>query len=267
MLEIFRTFLLILFAFSVGCSGSSGGGSGTAFPYSNSSQYFKTTEKIVVDVFYEPGAEPFTGTTAGGLNYWSILENNLNEIFKYRSSLPVVVVPKALASMTALSAQGKTSWLGTDIVALHNRTATTASTSSEAHFYLYFLKGYFNSGSGPSTSVIGVSISGTPIIALFKQVVQSTGNNPNGAVPKYVEQSTLVHELGHALGFVNNGVPMASNHQDTAHGAHTTDSNCVMYWQNEGAADLQTFVLHYILNNTTIMWGSAVLQDAQNFSQ
>ncbi|HEY1079471.1 MAG TPA: hypothetical protein VGE46_05215, partial [Bdellovibrio sp.] len=91
--------------------------------------------------------------------------------------------------------------------------------------------------------------------------------NPNGPIPKYVEQSTLVHEMGHALGFVNNGVTLASAHQDTAHGAHTTNPNCVMYWQNEGASDLASFVQNFITNNTTVMWGAEVLQDARNFSQ
>ncbi|MEN0059089.1 MAG: hypothetical protein AAGB31_09655, partial [Bdellovibrio sp.] len=115
--------------------------------------------------------------------------------------------------------------------------------------------------------VIGVSLTGTPIIAIFKDVVQSTSGNPNGAVPKFVEQSTMVHEMGHALGFVNNGVPMVTSHQDTAHGAHTTNSNCVMYWLNEGTSDLTQFVLHYINSGNTVMWGSQVLQDAQAYSQ
>lgn len=269
MEKSFCTLTLIFLVSLVGCSGSSGGsgGTSTSFPYSKPANYFKSTQKIVVDVYYEPGAEPFTGSTAGGLNYWDILEDNLNEIFKYRSSVPVVVVPKALGSMTAISNNGKSSWLGTEIVALHNQTTHTDSTATEAHFYLYFLNGYYNSGSGPSTSVIGVSLTGTPIIAIFKDVVESTGANPAGPVPKYVEQSTLVHEMGHALGFVNNGVPMVSSHQDTAHGAHTTNTNCVMYWQNEGASGLQSFVVQFITNGTTVMWGSQVLADAQNYSQ
>ncbi|WP_374078607.1 hypothetical protein [Bdellovibrio bacteriovorus] len=259
-------FLLSTLLLFQNCS-NTGQDSQTSFPHSSPTLYFKSTQRIVVEVYYEPGAEPFTGTTLSGMNYWQILEDNLNAIFQYRSSLPVLVVPRALNEMTALPSQGKSSWLGTDILNLNSQYKQAEPSATEARFYLYFLNGYYNSGSGPTSSVIGVSLSGTPIIAIFKDVVESTGHNPSGPVPKYVEQSTLVHEMGHALGFVNNGVPMATSHQDTAHGAHTTNSNCVMYWQNEGASDLSSFVQQYITSGTTVMWGSEVLQDAQNFSQ
>ncbi|MEK2644651.1 hypothetical protein [Bdellovibrio sp. BCCA] len=248
------------------CSNSSSD-SATSFPFSSPNLYFKSTQKVVVEVYYEPGAEPYEGTTLSGMNYWQILEDNLNSIFQYRSSPPVLVVPRALNQMTAIPSQNRTSWFGTDILNLSKQYRQTESTSNEAHFYLYFLKGNYNPGSGATASVIGVSLGGTPIIAIFKDVIQNSGNNPNGPVPKYVEQSTMVHEIGHALGFVNNGVPMVTPHQDTAHGAHTTNTNCVMYWQNEGASDLSSFVQHYITTGSTVMWGPEVLQDAQNFSQ
>lgn len=264
---------IILFCFSLSClllfqnCGKTEETFSESFPNSTPSLYFKSTQKIVVEVYYEPGAEPYTGTTLSGMNYWQILEDNLNSIFQYRSFRPVLVIPRALNEMTAIPTQGRGSWLGTDIMSLSNQYRQAEPTATEARFYLYFLKGYYNSGSGPTTSVIGVSLHGTPVIAVFKQVVQSTGNNANGPIPKYVEQSTLVHELGHALGFVNNGVPMATAHQDVAHGAHTTNSSCVMYWQNEGASDLSAFVQNYISSGSTVMWGPEVLQDAQSFSQ
>ncbi|UOF02766.1 hypothetical protein [Bdellovibrio reynosensis] len=235
------------------------------FPESTALNYFKTTQKIVVDVYYEPGAEPFADTTLAGMPYWQILEDNLQAIFQYRSSIPVLVVPKQINEMNTLPAQNKTDWLGTEILDLHSRTNQERSTAAEAHFSVYFLKGYFNSGSGPSNAVLGVSLSGTPVLAIFKDVINSSSSS--AVVKKYVEQSTLVHEMGHALGFVNNGVPMATHHQDTAHGAHTTNSDCVMYWMNEGAGDLRNFVQKYITSGSTVMWGPEVLLDAKNYSE
>ncbi|HEY1079550.1 MAG TPA: hypothetical protein VGE46_05615, partial [Bdellovibrio sp.] len=75
----------------------------------------------MVEIYYEPGAEPFTGTTAGGLNYWRILEDNLQAIFQYRSSPPLLDIPKTISAMTLLPAQNKTTWLGTEIAALSNQ--------------------------------------------------------------------------------------------------------------------------------------------------
>ncbi|WP_374033975.1 hypothetical protein ACES2I_15360 [Bdellovibrio bacteriovorus] len=260
------SFVTICVLLAAGCSGGNSG-SESSFPYSNSRIYFKNTAKISMEIYYETGSEPFTGTTLSGMNYWQILEDNLTAIFQYRNTAPTITVPKSLAEMTAIPAQGKTEWTGIDIVNLHKQYHSQLPTSAESRFYLYFLDGNYSTGSGPETGVIGVSLGGTPIIAIFKDVVRSSGANPNGIVPKYVEQSTLVHEMGHALGFVNNGVPMVTAHQDTAHGAHSTNSDCVMYWLNEGASDLSNFLQNYISSGDTVMWGPEVLQDAQAYSE
>lgn len=75
-----------------------------------------------------------------------------------------------------------------------------------------------------------------------------------------------MHELGHAIGLVNNGIPMSSPHQDAEHGAHTTNNECVMYWLNEGPSGLRDFVAQYIVSGETLMWGPQVLSDAEAFS-
>jgi hypothetical protein len=239
-----------------------------SFPNSLPQYYFKSTQKVVVEVYYEPGAEPFVGTASNGNPYWNIVEDNLNAIFQYRSQAPVMVVPKVLTDMTALPAQNRSTWSGTDIMNLFIDHHQGIASKTEARFYIYFLKGnYYTKKSGVNTSVLGVSINGTPLIAMFKDVIKGTGNNPNGIVRRYIEQSSLVHELGHGLGFVNNGVPMVTDHQDKDHGAHTTNQDCVMFWQNEGEADLLNFIQHYMTTGNTVMWGQEVLADVQAYSE
>lgn len=232
---------------------------GLTYINSNSSLYFKTTEKIVVEVFYEPGAEPFAGNTVAGMPYWKILEDNLKAIFQYRTNIPVIVVPKTIDDMQVLPAQNKTTWTPDDILALNVPYKKAAPSTTEAHFYIYFLKG----SSSSSSKVIAESINGTPVIGVYKDVINA---NSGYVVQRYVEQSTIVHEMGHALGFVNNGVPMKTPHQDTAHGAHSTNPNCVMYWLNEGQADMIAFTQKLITSGNTVMWGPEVLEDAKAFS-
>lgn len=229
--------------------------------YSNSlaTNYFKTSQKVIVEVYYETGAEPFAGNTVNGMPYWKILEDNLNAIFQYRSTKPIVVVPKDIASMTSIPAQNKTQWTPDDLVDLNLKYRQAAPTGTEARFYVYFLKG----NSSTSNHVIAESVNGTPVIGVYKSVITASGGY---VVQRYVEQSTIVHEMGHALGFVNNGVPMKTPHQDSAHGAHSTNSNCVMYYLNEGSADMMAFVSKFISTGTTVMWGPEVLADAQAFS-
>lgn len=263
---IFALLPLLLF---MNCSTSEQGASGPGanFPFSNSIRYFQQSQYVQLEVHYEPGVEPFVGNTLQGRPYWGILKENLTAIFQYRSSPPSLTVPTTIAEMYAMPVQGKTSWTSADIMALHTGAQLAASSGDTSRFYVYFVKGYFNNGAGPQSGVIGVNIGGTPVIAIFKEVIQQNVSNPNGPAAKFVEQSTLVHEMGHALGFVDSGVPMASNHLDTAHPAHTTNTNCVMYWLNEGVSDLQAFVQQYLVSSSVIMWGPEVLQDAQGISR
>lgn len=269
-LKIFLTrYCFLVFAFCcLSCTQTVTTESVNLFPQSTSSVYFKKTKRIVLEVYYEPGAEPFAGTTASGRQLWEVVEQNLTSIMQYRDVTPTLEVPKSITSMTVMTDQSKTNWLGTDILSLYSQNHQGNSTEEVSYFYIYFLNGYYNNGSGSQTSVLGVSLSGTPIIAIFKDVVKASASNPNGPVAKFIEQSTLVHEIGHALGFVNNGVPMVGTpHQDTAHGAHSTNTNCVMYWLNEGGSDLVQFVQNYITSSSFVMWGSEILADAQAFSQ
>lgn len=235
-------------------------GMSASYLSSTATNYFSTSKKIVLEVYYEPGAEPFVGSTVSGMPYWKILEDNLNAIFKYRSSIPIIIVPKAIADMTAIPAQNKSKWTPDDIVNLHSTYKQSTPSDTEALFYIYFVKGV----AAESTSVIAESINGTPVIGVFKDVITTTGGP---IVQRYVEQSTLVHEMGHALGFVNNGVPMKTPHQDTAHGAHSTNSNCVMYWMNEGKTDMIGFVARFITTGETVMWGPEIIEDAKAFSK
>lgn len=236
------------------------------FPFSNSINYFQNSNYVTVEVHYEPGAEPFAGTTAQGRDWWSVLEDNLTEIFKFRRSPPQLNIPKALSDMHAVPAQNKTQWSVAELYELYTRYRLATPTSSEARFYVFFVKGYYNDGSGVNTNVLGLRLGGTPVIAMFKDVIQNSGL-PNGAVVKFVEQSTMVHEMGHALGFVNLGVPMVNPHEDTAHPGHTTNPNCVMYWQNEGFSDMAQFIQKYLASSSVVMWGPEVLADAKAVSR
>jgi hypothetical protein len=75
----------------------------------------------------------------------------------------------------------------------------------------------------------------------------------------------MVHELGHAVGLVNVGVPLTSPHQDLPNGAHCTSQSCVMYFANEGVADMTAYAQQYVLTGNTILLGPECLADVDAF--
>jgi hypothetical protein len=126
-------------------------------------------------------------------------------------------------------------------------------------YYIVFVSGHYADSNGPNTQVLGVSFGDT--VAMFKDIIRGTASITTPNTERYVEQSTLIHELSHSIGLVDNGVPMVAAHKDSAHGAHCNNSNCVMYWLNEGASDAQTFAINRVLTGNTILFDDACLAD------
>jgi len=141
-------------------------------------ELYSTVRSIYVEVVYEPGAEPFTGSTPGGIQYWSISEENLRSIFQGRSIEPQVSVPKDLSEMNRIDYQNQPSWTADEIVDLAGRIAGTVHDPSIVEIYVMFLQGYFNDEGTDNPKVVGVSVRGTPIIAVFKKVILTTSSTP-----------------------------------------------------------------------------------------
>jgi predicted Zn-dependent protease len=218
------------------------------------SELYSATE-IKVFVFYEEGAEPYV-QDALPLKYWTLLQKNIAALFQGKLPESSISVPTELSQMSKLSAQNKATWSTQEVFNL----AKTLGEFPVGNFVVMFLKGYSDQGQG----IIGFQITGTNVIAVFKDVVKSTGAETN-LVTRYMEQATLIHEMGHALGLVNNGVPMTSNHHDADHGAHCTNPNCIMSYSNEGRSAMLNFVENIRTNGTIIMYDQACLNDAQSF--
>ena len=235
-------------------------------PYDNPGIYFSTMGALSLEVAYEPGAEPYTGNGLGTGQLWDFAEQNIEALFAGRSGPVKVTVPKELSQMTPLATQGKTSWTADDLLSFGVAHRKSNSTAGSGQFYILFLNGYFNDGA-PNQNVIGARVTGTSIIALFKPVVTASAIAESMDVAKYIEQSTLTHEMGHALGLVNLGIPATSDHEDHLHPGHCTNPNCVMYYLNhEGITGLNDLVKRVLLTGNAVIFGNECLQDTRSFN-
>ena len=229
--------------------------------------FFSTMTQMTIEIAYEPGAEPYTGNApaiVGGKPLWDFVKDNLAALFEGRSTAVAITVPTTLEEMQAIPDQSKETFSSDAILAIATTYRKGKSSAAEGNFFMVFLDGYYEENGAKNDSVIGVSISGTTVLAMFKPVILSTSGGA-AAVPKFVELTTAIHELGHALGLVNNGITMAASHQDTDHGKHCNNDQCVMYYLNEGAADLKTFVTQILTTGNTIVYDTNCLNDARGF--
>jgi len=249
------TLLLLLIIASSSCGKDPAKKSSRA--YQDVSAYY-SAEKLNISVYYEEGAEPYTDK-AGSIELWSLLRSNLAALFEGRSTQ--IEVPGALEEMTKITARDKASWSLEEVMALAKSHPVT-TIKGVTDFQIFFLKGYADNNPG----IIGFHISNTRVMAIFKDVIKSTANG-NLLVPKYVEQATLIHEMGHALGLVNNGLPMKQQHQDSEHGAHCLNPDCVMYYSNEGTSSMIKFALNASQKLSPVMFDPKCLADSRNYKK
>lgn len=211
---------------------------------------------VTVEIDYEAGQEPFTGNITAFGDTFDITTNNIDRLFAGKKMLGI---PRTVAQMESIGNVADEELTVADLLALAQTHRNRGDSTTEKTCYVLFVSGFFADANGPNSAVLGVSLGDTGVIAMFKDVVRSSSNLGN--IQRYVEQSTLVHELAHGIGLVNNGVPLVSAHQDAPHGAHCTNSSCVMYWQNEGAGAMAAWATQFVLSNDTILFKSDCLAD------
>lgn len=226
----------------------------------NIPQVYSFVTSIEVQVAYEPGAEPYTGSIGNDTPYWWILQGNIEALFFGRDIRPSLYVPCDIEGMDLIAEQGRDSWSVPDIMALARTLWDVTMTASSAYIHVLFLNGRYDDKGTVNSQVLGLSLAGSSVITIFKDVVVEAGSS--ASTSKFVEQATLVHEAGHTLGLVETGVPMVSAHLDPDHPGHCTNRDCVMYWLNEGPADLREFVQQVMDTGSLVMFCDECLEDA-----
>lgn len=232
------------------------------YVYETLEHFYTNSSVLKVEVAYEPNAQPYVSGGFGSSVNFDFTQNNLTALFAQRTRAIQVLIDKQLNQMTAIPAQNKASFTNEDIRNISDEYQVEQSSESQTVIFLVFLDGYYNLNGQSQTSVLGVS-AGSHAIAIFKPVLEAISGGL-GANPKYqVEQATIVHEVAHALGLVNAGVDMQVAHQDEAHGKHCTNTDCVMYWTNEGPSGASGLFGSASVNE--LVFGQECIDDITNY--
>lgn len=220
-----------------------------------------TIERVVVEIDYEAGAAPETGGALGLSDPFDTFDANVDALFEVHPR--TVDFARTLDEMQELPDQGLDSYTTTDILAIAGEYRDNNTTATVRTFYVVWLDGIYADDNGERPNVLGVSLGNTEVIAMFKPTISRHG----AGLESQVEQATLVHEFGHAVGLTNRGVPMATDdHHDEEHGAHCSNDACIMYWTVEGP-DVVSFLTAGSFGGSEVMFGDACLADVQAAGQ
>lgn len=223
--------------------------------------FYKTMETLTVEVAYEPDAQPYLNEM--GSNLWLITEENMEALFANRPQPIDVLVPASYNQMQQIPDQSGTGFTISRILSIAEAYRQGDNTATDGNIFVLFLDGYYEEDGQQNTNVLGVNIVGTTVTAIFKPVV--VGAAFFDTQRKFIEQTVIVHELGHALGLVNNGVPLTSEHHDEPNGAHCTNTDCVMYYQNEGQGSVASFIQQFTGSGNRVVFGPECIADCEAF--
>jgi hypothetical protein len=234
-------------------------GDGPGTPDGNGEVFEPAITKVVIEIDYETGSEPFTGATLGFGDTFDLSAANLERLFAGKKE---ITLPRVIGDMQDVGAIADEELTVSEILELAQLHRGQQDGRDTKTYYLLWVSGNFATAEGPQSGVLGVSIGTTGVIAMFKDVINSTNVIGVPSIVRFVEQATIIHELGHAFGLVDNGVPMVTPHRDEANGAHCNNQDCVMFYLNEGASDATEFVQRRVLTGDTILFDAACLADA-----
>lgn len=79
---------------------------------------------------------------------------------------------------------------------------------------------------------LGLALGGSQV-AIFPDAVDRALLEGSPEARESAEVLVLLHEVGHLLGLVNNGLPMVEDHEDPLHPYHDSNPRCVMHYRVE----------------------------------
>ena len=233
----------------------------------SATDYFSdSVTNFEVAVHYEEDADPYVGDLGNGLPTWDITRQSYAALFKTHINR-TLTIPNTLEEMHAFPKQNRSSWTEKDLAVLAYSVLRKPGPNQRV-VSVIFVRGTYEG----DDHILGVSFSGYRFTFIFKDVVSSVGGD--AVFQKYVEQATVVHEVGHVVGLVNNGLPMHKKHEDAEHAYHSNDPNDVMYWHFTSPKEISTSAKAFSISTKALplnlkqdlnLFGPASLADGHHF--
>ncbi|MBI4639945.1 MAG: hypothetical protein HY731_04585 [Candidatus Tectomicrobia bacterium] len=225
-------FAIFVTMIAAGCTGSGGGGfeapeaANAAHDLISNAKY----TRLVVEIHAVPGSEPHDMALIE-------LENAVAE--NTAKGMPEVVVK---ADLPARGQDYKYRW--SEVEALERKHRQGFASGLTIWLSILYLDGGSEADNGDEL-LFGAAYGATSLV-MFKGNIRKITVADGTLIStqpeiRFVERAVLVHELGHALGLVNNGIAMVTPHEDANHLKHSVNRDSVMYWAVESSELLNIF--------------------------
>ena len=180
-----------------------------------------TFTSMVIEIDHEPGYRPMSSST-------EMLLDRLEQVCDKPNGIQL--------KFNEVNFDHDGDWTADDVRRLGwEFKDTSPQNENTLHWQLIFPSGMY-----AENSVLGVAVDASTV-ALFGDAI-SEADGPFGRPSvEDVENSVIVHEVGHLLGLVNLVYESPVNHEDPEHPGHSNNDNSVMYWAVE-STDLLNFV-------------------------
>lgn len=187
--------------------------------------------QLVIEVDHAPGRAPSLSAQEHLLQTLRNVTSKASVTMRLEASLP----------------DEARTWTSQDLVDLEERTRTTQHTAPVAVLHVLYPAGQYE-----EPGVAGLTVSGNVIgpVTVFRDTLDDIDLGlPIGPLPTpaaardQMERVTLLHEAGHAIGLVDNGLPMVEDHEDPEHDGHSANPQSIMYWRFEQADGLREGLL------------------------
>lgn len=155
--------------------------------------------------------------------------NNLKDFLEARLNKPqgITFVQKTISSPNNYS------FSAVDLRDLEKETRTSFAKKELLTAYIFYADQGYNEDT-PSSTTLGVAYSSTSM-CIFKDAIKDNSGGLGQVSEEILETAVLIHEFGHILGLVNNGTPMAQDHEDAQRPHHCDNENCLMYYASKSS--------------------------------
>lgn len=179
-----------------------------------------TYSQLKIEIVYVEGYQPIQNSLTN-------LQSLLNSVLKKTS---------ITYDIHSIPSPAKTTVTVDDLASIEDSRRQLTTGNGILTAYVLFVDGEYSQNTS-TNKVLGVAYRNSSM-AIFEKSLRAFAGGIGQPSLTTLETSVLEHEFGHILGLVNNGSSMVSTHQDSAHGAHCTNKDCLMYYLAESNAGL-----------------------------